>query len=645
VFPHKALFCNFYAYLCAMFIKKIEKGPKGGKVYNYYRLCESIRIGSKTRHNNLLNLGTLDNIHPEELKMLANRVEELYLGYPNDVFSALPPHVEALAVKIHQELREKKKIAVVDIPKKSIKKASKEDVTEEELEELEDCELVNLKTLKHDEVLEMGAEWLCLQAVDELGIAPLLEGTGMSKDAVNKAITLIVSRAVYPASEHKTSQWLESSSALGELIFGGPKKISHHHLYHAGDGLYEQKDILEKHLCTKTNELFDLKDKIVFYDLTNTYFEGRKVGSELAQFGRSKEKRSDCKLVSLALVVNAEGFVKYSKIYEGNIYEAHTLEAIVDGLAADTSQSTKPVVVMDAGISDEANLAMLKAKGHDYLCVTKAKLKEYTSANPDSRPVEITDNRGNKISLQAVKKEDCEDQYLHIRSEQKAVKEAAMDDRASLRFEEELKNLNTSIQRKGGAKKLEKVGERLGRIKERYPTANKHYNVEIQHQNHNATGLTFSTKDTNLPQATHGVYFVRTSLKDAKEKMIWDIYNTLTEIEATFRILKTDLNIRPIFHQKDERTKAHMQLGIIAYMVVNTIRHKLKTAGINHSWTTIIRIMNTQKIVKSSFVNDKGQVVILKKCSEPNSQVLGIYQATKYQTKPFNFKKYVLPQN
>jgi transposase len=157
-------------------------------------------------------------------------------------------------------------------------------------------------------------------------------------------------------------------------------------------------------VCTKTNELFDIKDKIVFYDLTNTYFEGRKVGSELAQFGRSKEKRSDCKLVSLALVVNAEGFVKYSKIYEGNIYEAHTLASIVDALAINTSLSAKPVVVMDAGISEEANLKMLKEKGYDYLCVTKAKLKEYTEVNPATQPIEISDKRGHKISLTLVKK-------------------------------------------------------------------------------------------------------------------------------------------------------------------------------------------------------------------------------------------------
>lgn len=620
-----------------MFLKKIDKGPKGGKVYSYYRLCESIRIGGKTRHNNLLNLGVLDHLQADELKMLANRIEDLYLGNVNNLFSDVSQEVEKLAVKFYKELREKHKIAQ-ELSLNKIDNIADSQVVEE------DFERIDLKSIKHDEVREVGAEWLCLQAIQELGLEALLAETGMGQEGINKAIALIVSRAVYPASEHKTAQWMRSSSSVTELIFGTHQPISHQQLYLAGDALYAQKAIIEQHLCTKTNELFDLKDKIVFYDLTNTYFEGRKASSTLAQFGRSKEKRSDCKLVSLALVVNAQGFVKYSKIYEGNIYEAHTLVAIVDTLATNTSFAAKPVVVIDAGIADEPNLLMLKEKGYDYLCVTKAKLKEYADVNPDAEPIEITDRRGHKIALKAITKPDCDDQFLHIRSEQKAVKEASMNAHYSARFEEELNNINQSIQSKGGTKKIEKVHERLGRIKERYPAANKHYTIDVQQDKQIATGLTFTKKELPKPSETEGVYFLRTSIKETGEKLIWDIYNTLTEIEATFRVLKTELNIRPVFHQKDERTMAHIQLGILAYMIVNTIRHKLKAANIHHDWRNITRIMNTQKIVKTSFKNEKGKVIIIKKCSEPITEALEIYQATKYKPKPFSMKKYVLPQ-
>ena len=292
--------------------------------------------------------------------------------------------------------------------------------------------------------------------------------------------------------------------------------------------------------------------------------------------------------------MNAEGFVKYSKIYEGNIYEAYTLLATIETLSANTN-TYKPLVVIDAGIATEENLAMLKKKGYDYLCVSRTKLKDFKVANTATNPITITDNRDNKIELQNVIKQGCTDQYMYIRSQMKAVKEASMEARYSKHFEEELAQLAKALHTKGGTKKIIKVYERLGRIKERYPAANKHYKIVVEENNKIATLLTYSRNPLPNIKQTHGVYFLRTSLKNKDEETIWTIYNTLTEIEATFRTLKTELNLRPVYHQKDCRTQAHIHLGVLAYMVVNTIRHKLKQKGIHHDWKNIIRIMNSQK--------------------------------------------------
>jgi transposase len=624
-----------------MFIKKIDKGKIGGKKYTYYRLCESIRIADKTRHNNLLNLGTLGDLEEDERKALANRIEELYLG-TTSLFFQTSAKVETLAVRFYQELREKHKIDKDKHTDTRVSISSQKDVKHQITTDLE---LVDINSIEHDQVRELGAEWLCLQAIQELGIASFLASQNMEQETINKALALLVSRAVYPASEHKTSQWMESSSAITELVFKEHKSISHQQLYKVGDELYEQREALGNHLSDTTNELFNLTDEIVFYDLTNTYFEGRKVVSILGQFGRSKEKRSDAKLVSLALVVNAEGFVKYSKIYEGNIYEAHTLLDTIEALSTHKN-ATKPLVVIDAGISDEDNLTMLKEKGYDYLCVTKTKLKEYKVLDAQADPIEITDNRNNKIHLQKIEKPGCTDQYMYIRSDKKAVKEASMEAHYSKRFEEELDNLAKAIHSKGGTKTITKVHERLGRIKERYPTANKHYKVVVVEDQKNkiATLITYSRNPLPKPKETQGVYFVRTSVKENDEKTMWTIYNTLTEVEATFRTLKTDLNLRPVHHQNDNRTEAHIHLGVLAYMVVNTIRYKLKQKGIHHDWSNIVRIMNTQKIVTTSMKNSLDQLIIIKKCSQPNSQVTEIYQATKYKSMPFNLKKYVVPQ-
>jgi transposase len=625
-----------------MFLKKITKGNKTTKLYTYYRLCESVRIGDKSRHRILLNAGDLAGLDEHERKMLANRIEALYYGN-NTLFLDIPPKVEQFAIKFYKELREKYKTPLA----KGTEEAHGSNPLLAVVETVKDMELVDINSIEHDEVLEVGAEWLCLQAVEELKIADLLAEKQWDKDSIATALAHLVSRAVYPASEHKTAQWLADSSALTSLLFKEKKIISYQGLYKMSQLLYEQKEAFQTHLSTKTNELFDLQDKIVLYDLTNTYFEGRKAGSKIAKFGRSKEKRSDAKLVSLALVTNGEGFVKYSKIYEGNISEPSTLAATIDSLSANTSQgSRKPVVVIDAGIATDENVDLLKEKGYDYLCVTRSKLKDYKAAEGSGNTVEVLDNRKNKIQLQHVVKPGCTDRYMYIKSEMKAVKEASMEAHFSTRYEEELTGLSRAIHTKGGTKKIDKVHERLGRIKERYPAANKHYDISIEEKDKTAILITFKRKEAAAASSTlaQGVYFIRTSLQDKDEKATWDIYNTLTEVEATFRTLKTDLSLRPVFHQKDKSTEAHIHLGVLAYTIVNTIRHKLKQQNIHHDWKNIVRIMNTQKAVTTSMKNDKQQVIIIKKCSRPNSEVSAIYQAMKYKPQPFTMKKFVLPQ-
>jgi len=650
---------KYAAYLCSMFLKKVIKENKSDKQYVYYRLCESVRIGTKTRHHILLNLGSLLAFEEVERKMLANRIEELYQGHQT-IFHHTPDKIEQLARKFYTELRDKNKQPVTS---KNTTKASVSD--KKNSKPIVDIQKVDINSMQHDVVREIGAEHLCLQTLEELKLPTFLEGLNWSKEKVNTALTHIISRAVYPASEHKTAQWIASSSSIKELLFKEDKNISYQQLYKLSKELYSEKERIEKHLSTKTNELFDLQDKIILFDLTNTYFEGRKQKSEIAQFGRSKEKRSDAKLVSLALVVNAEGFVKYSKIYNGNISEPKTLADIVAELSQNTSNNSKPTIVIDAGIATEENLAYLKNNGYHYLCVTRRKLKDYKPAFESEKSITITDKRGNKIELQKVVKKDVKnkednktelienakehptDQFMYIRSEMKAVKEASMNTHFSTRYEEALNQLDKSIQSKRGVKNIAKVHERLGRIKERYPSANKHYEIVIKEGEDNkknkiAKGLTFKRKEIKITSA-EGVYFIRTSLQDKDEKTIWDIYNAITEVETAFRTLKTDLSLRPVFHQKDGSTMAHIHLGILAYSLVNTIRYKLKQKGISHDWKNIVRIMNTQKLVTTSIKKENGQIIIIKKCSQPNDEVTAIYHALNYKQTPLAMKNFVLP--
>src|ERR1039457_978335 len=444
-----------------MFIKSIVKTDKDtAKKYQYYRLCESFRIGNKTRHRSILSLGKLEEIPSEiDRKILADRIEHLFNNTPGLFDHQVPAVVEKLAMEFSGVLRRKASEEVPVLQQTDTSAGSQSDY-----------ERIDTKTIRHEDVREVGAEWMCRQAIDQLDIASFLKDRGFDEQQINTCLMHIVSRAVYPASEHKTEQWISGSSAVAELFGKEPSRVSRHMLYKAATDLYGLKDGLEKHLSLKTNELFDLDDKIILYDLTNTYFEGRKANSKIAQFGRSKEKRSDCKLVVLALVTNQEGFVKYSRFFSGNTTDCTTLTSITETLESYThhTRDIKPIVALDAGIATGDNLALLKEKGYDYVCVSRTKLKDYKLDATD--PVILHDNVGNPIVISRVESNDDseqEDIFLHVHSQQKALKEASMKQHYNGHIETQLSALKTSVAKKGGVKKYEKVMERIGRIKQR----------------------------------------------------------------------------------------------------------------------------------------------------------------------------------
>jgi len=621
-----------------MFIKTIVKtDKKTGKRYDYYRLCEGYRLGNKVRHRPILSLGRLEGVvSKEDKKILADRIEALLKGetalFAFDVPLVIEQYAQAASKRIIDE-------KLLDINPLTNPKPPSQDV---------DYEHINLDSIVHEQVVELGSEWLCKQTIDKLSLAIFLKETCLfSAEQADIAVMHIISRAVYPASEHKTAQWVQTNSAVAELCGIEPRKAHRDKLYDISRKLYTAKDKIEQFLSTKTNELFDLQDRIIFYDLTNTYFEGRKDDSKIARFGRSKEKRSDAKIVALAAVINPEGFLKYSKIYQGNMADVKTLETTIAELSARTSQTLRnPIIVMDAGISSEDNLSMLREKQYDYICVSRSKLKDYQSVNAKGTKTIVYDKRNHPIEIEIVKTETTEDAYLYVRSEQKAIKEASMDSHFSQHYEQALDQINQSLHKKGGTKKIDKVWERIGRLKERYPTANKHYNISVgtDAQKTIAINLKWS-KIAPKTQSGEGVYFIRTSLDGQQETTLWTIYNTLTEIEATFRTLKTDLSLRPVFHKKDENTEAHLFLGLLAYQVVATVRYQLKMHNIKHDWQNIVRIMNTQKLVTSSMNTKDGKFITIKKSSKPNVQVQEIYQTLKYKQQPYTMKKSVVPEN
>lgn len=623
----------------------MRTNPATGRYSGYYRLVESYRSHSgRVCHRTVLNAGYLDGIQPEQLnqiqKILTAKAESALNPLFEIPYSSDPivlQHVEEYFSRMVAEKR-------IDLP------AAKPPASKK------DFHTIDVNSIKNKDVREVGAEWMCVQAINQLGIPQFLRSKGWAEEDISTAATHIAARAAYPASELETSRWIRDNSAICELTGASPGMVTKDRLYRISRRLHELQLPLEQYLSTKTNELFDLEDKILLFDLTNTYFEGRMVKSSIAQFGRSKEKRSDAKLVVLAAVANTEGFIKYSSILNGNMADCKTLAGMIETIRANTSSSAKKAtVVIDAGIATDENLKMIKENGYEYICVSRAALMKYSVA-ADAQKITVKDNKNQAIELQRVEQEKNTDYYLKIDSHAKALKESSMENRFTERFEEELQKIAASLTKKGGVKQEDKVYLRLGRLQQKYPSAYRNYTFDIRV----AEPAENAEKDAPLPSKrivvsmewtkneasakanTHGTYFIRTSLTGLTEELLWQFYNTIREIEATFRCLKTDLDLRPVYHKSDDNVMAHLHLGLLAYWIVNTVRFQLKKSGISSSWGEIVRIMNTQKAVTTTAENIRGEVVSIRKCSEPTEQVKKIYTALKYKHTPFARKKSVV---
>jgi hypothetical protein len=389
--------------------------------------------------------------------------------------------------------------------------------------------------------------------------------------------------------------------------------------------------------------LFDIDDTILIYDLTNTHFEGQKNDSKKAKFGRNKQKRNDCKQVVLGAVINKSGFLKHSEIYEGNMADPVTLIDIIKKMGnSNTSAEKQPLIVMDAGIATDSNLELLRSKGFRYVAVSRS--KPHLDVETDfSDATIVTDKQGSEIKLKSIKIEASKDSIVHVLSQRKALKEDSMCKRAMENFELEMASVIDGIKKKGGTKKIEKVWERIGRIKERNKKIHNYYEIKVEEKDGIAIQIELIKKEPKPLKSGNGEYFLRTNYTMVTEAEIWDIYNTIRKVESTFRCLKSDLRLRPIHHQKDSNTDAHLHLGLIAYQIVSAIQFMLKDANINYDWQNIVRIMNSQKAVKVTIKNNKKHDIILRNCSRPIQEALEIYKALNMSSMPFTTKKYVVP--
>ena len=239
-----------------MFIKTIVKtDKKSGKRYDYYRLCESYRIAGKPRHRTIVSLGLLDELKSkEERKLLADRIEDMIKGYNKLFISNNKAHIEKYAKVFYNKIIKQKLL--------DVKSSSSID------NELVDFQNIDVNTLTTEQAKDIGSEWLTYQTIKQLKLDSMLENLGFEPKQTKTAIAHIISRCVYPASEHKTALWINENSGLLELPGFENLKINKNHLYDISKKLYSKKSEIEQFLSHKTNELFDLNDTVILYDLT-----------------------------------------------------------------------------------------------------------------------------------------------------------------------------------------------------------------------------------------------------------------------------------------------------------------------------------------------------------------------------------------
>ncbi len=618
-----------------MFIRETKKtNAQSGKVFLQYVLIQSYRINGSSRQRNVLYLGSDKFLQGKELRgKMAKALEEKIYNTLN--FEGAGSYYDALEKEYKKQVDE--------WYAKYLEKQQENEY--QPLSRPADgktatFEQIDTSSIDTTQCREVGAEWLCLNMARGLTIDRFLQSKGFAEKETNLALLSMISRAVFPASEHKTAQWLEQNSALSELFETMEAAPNRFALYRMAERLSEHFDAFTEHVYQNTMDLFGLTDTLMIYDLTNTYFEGRKLGSILAKFARSKEKRSDCKLVSFSAVVNKYGFLRYSRIDQGNISDSSTLLDMIKELKEKSkSGHLDKVVVIDAGIATEDNLEHLRKNGEKYACVSRTSLKDYQDYVSEGM-TQIVDKRGNKIEIKLLEPEGKPDKWLLVKSEMKKKKERAIRSNFEEKFEEKLTVIRQGIHKKGGTKKINKVWERIGRAKESCKRVSGSYDIEVKEENGYALDIRWTKKDTAGDDRC-GVYFIRTNLDNQTDQQVWDIYNTIREVESTFRCLKTDLRIRPVFHKKDKYSTAHIHLGLIAYQIVAAIRHRLKQHGIHSDWSNIVRIMNSQKM-NTIEMKMKTKEVHIRKASSPEQPVKQIYEIMGIKQSPKQVKKYVV---
>jgi len=623
-----------------MFIRQTKTSTSTtGDAYYTFRFVTSERIGDKVRQKTVLNLGRSFSLPKEKWPELSSRIEEILSKQPS--LFTVSKSIEALAQRyaailiarreVEPEEVSQPKQPVQDSPAATAGKAHTVSVAPP------DFQRVDINSLELTQPRTVGVEHVGLDALNLLDFNAILEDAGLNRIQRISAIGSVIARMAEPGSERASWQWLLDSSALGELLGVDFESMSSMRLYRVSDLLIKNRDKIERALFSRVKTLFSLPVTVTLYDLTNTYFEGEMAGNSQASRGHSKEKRSDCPIITLGLMLDSSGFIRHSQMFAGNVSEPTTLESMLEGLDAPAGA----LVIMDRGIATEANIAWLTDNKYRYLVVSRERQRQFDLESS----IPVFTASGQIVHAQKVLSEDGKEARLYCYSEARQEKESAMTTRFCRDFEQGLQKLADGLTRPRCQKKKDKLNQRIGRLQAKSHGVSQHYSINLTtaEGSDQVSAISWERIPVAGSMMTNpGVYCLRTNELTWDESALWKTYIMLTDLESVFRSLKSELGLRPVHHHKEERADGHLFITVLAYQAVQVIRNKLKRKGIYLSWNSVRKILTRQQRVTTSFTQDDGRSLHVRKSTIASPQLQEIYEALGISASPGGTKKMIV---
>ena len=600
-----------------MFIRESKtKNKKTGKVYIKHSLIESVRTERGPRQRVVMTLGLL-SLDRSLWKSLAFALESYLNGEQEvehlDMFSLPQELVEAIAFQ-RAAINSKHKSAA------AVKNTSEEDKKPAKV-----IQKIDVNSINAVENRSLGPELVAHNTWELLGFENILRDCGFNDKEIALAASVIWGRLINPGSDLATWRWLREKSSMSDFFKADISRVHKDKVYGIADKLLKHKDTLESKLYQRQSDLFSKGDTVFLFDLTNFCFEGNTESNDLAHRGKSKEKRCQNTLVSLALIVDEHGFPVRSKVFEGNISEPKTLEEVLKecgllGKAAKGELPFLPVLAMDRGIATKDNIDFVREKGFPFTVIERAdKTKEFRKEFLSLEGfTQIKDTKGQTIHLKKIGSK------VLCMSEARAEKEQAMLDKKVKKASTKLNALVRSVAKwhkseaasesssaktsskpkKKSQTVSEKFHEALGKIKKSCTSFDKLFTYQFDE---NEGVLAYQVVDDKDTAKLCGAYVIEYDKVDGSEEDIWRLYMTLNNVENAFRSMKSDLGTRPVYHHGAERTKAHLFLSILAYHMLRNIEYRYAEHGDAKRWSSLKEMLATHQRTRLTWADSDGQ--------------------------------------